>query len=236
MMLEDLKREVFQANLDLVKYNLVTLTWGNVSGISRSEDLVVIKPSGVEYTEMKPEDMVIVNLLGEVVEGELHPSSDTPTHLEIYKNFTEIGGIAHSHSMYATIFAQACHEIPCLGTTHADHFYGPVPVTRFLTEEEVQSNYEQNTGRIIIECFQNRDANAIPGVLVAGHGPFTWGNNAVDAVRNSLVLDQVAALAIGTLNLDPQKTAIPDYLLNRHYKRKHGSDAYYGQKKGRMTR
>jgi L-ribulose-5-phosphate 4-epimerase len=231
MMLEELKEEVLQANLDLVKYNLVTLTWGNASGISRDEGLVVIKPSGVEYADMKPETMVIINMSGVVVEGDLHPSSDTPTHLEIYKKFTEIGGIAHSHSMYATMFAQACCEIPCFGTTHADHFYGPVPVTRFLTEEEVKSNYEQNTGKVIIECFQNRDAYAIPGVLVAGHGPFTWGKNAGDAVRNSLVLDQVAAMAVGTINLDPQRMAIPDYLLNKHYKRKHGSDAYYGQKK-----
>jgi L-ribulose-5-phosphate 4-epimerase len=229
-MIEDLKEKVFRANLELVKYNLVTLTWGNVSGIDRDKGLIVIKPSGVEYDGMKKNDMVILDLKGKVVEGTLRPSSDTPTHLELYKAFPDIGGITHSHSEYATVFAQACMEIPCFGTTHADHFYGPVPVTRFLTEKEVEDDYELNTGKLIVERFQNLDPDSTPGVLVAGHGPFTWGENALGSVENNLVLERIAKMAIGTLQLNKEAKPIPEYILNKHYHRKHGSDAYYGQK------
>ncbi len=229
-MIEDLKEDVFQANLDLVKYNLVTLTWGNVSGILREKGLIVIKPSGVDYDEMKNDDMVVLDMDARVVEGKLQPSSDTPTHIELYKAFPDIGGITHSHSKYATMFAQACYEIPCFGTTHADHFYGPVPVTRFLTQEEVENDYELNTGKLIVERFKNLDPVSTPGVLIAGHGPFTWGKDALDSVKNNLVLERVAAMAIGTLQLDVKLSPIPDYIRDKHYKRKHGPDAYYGQK------
>ena len=229
-MIEDLKEDVFQANLDLVKYNLVTLTWGNVSGILREKGLIIIKPSGVDYDEMKKDDMVVLDMEARVVEGKLQPSSDTPTHIELYKAFPDIGGITHSHSEYATMFAQACYEIPCFGTTHADHFYGPVPVTRFLTQEEVENDYELNTGKLIVERFKNLDPVSTPGVLIAGHGPFTWGKDALDSVKNNLVLERVAAMAIGTLQLDVKLSPIPDYIRDKHYKRKHGPDAYYGQK------
>lgn len=228
-MIEDLKEDVFQANLDLVKYNLVTLTWGNVSGILRDKGLIVIKPSGVDYNEMKNDDMVVLDMDARVVEGKLQPSSDTPTHIELYKAFPDISGITHSHSKYATMFAQACYEIPCFGTTHADYFYGPVPVTRFLTQEEVESDYELNTGKLIVERFKNLDPVSTPGVLIAGHGPFTWGKDALDSVKNNLVLERVAAMAIGTLQLDAKLSPIPDYIRDKHYKRKHGPDAYYGQ-------
>jgi L-ribulose-5-phosphate 4-epimerase len=230
LMIEDLKEDVFQANLDLVKYNLVTLTWGNVSGILREKGLIIIKPSGVDYDEMKKDDMVVLDMEARVVEGKLQPSSDTPTHIELYKAFPDIGGITHSHSEYATMFAQACYEIPCFGTTHADHFYGPVPVTRFLTKEEVENDYELNTGKLIVERFKNLDPVSTPGVLIAGHGPFTWGKDALDSVKNNLVLERVAAMAIGTLQLDVKLSPIPDYIRDKHYKRKHGPDAYYGQK------
>lgn len=229
-MLEKLKERVFQANLDLVKYNLVTLTWGNVSGIDREEGFIAIKPSGVDYDKMKIDDMVILDLEGRIVEGTLRPSSDTPTHLELYKNFPNIGGITHSHSEYATIFAQSCMEIPCFGTTHADHFFGSVPVTRFLTKDEVDIDYELNTGKLIVERFEDLDADSTPGVLVAGHGPFTWGSDAKSSVENNLVLERVAKMALGTLQLNPKAKSIPDYIVNKHYTRKHGTDAYYGQK------
>jgi L-ribulose-5-phosphate 4-epimerase len=229
-MLSELKNHVLHANQDLVKFNLVTLTWGNVSGISRAEGLVVIKPSGLAYARMKLEDMAVVDMDGRQVEGKLRPSSDTATHIELYKAFPDIGGITHSHSEYATMFAQACCEIPCFGTTHADHFCGSVPVTRFLTEDEVTSEYELSTGKVIVERFHDLDPIAVPGVLVAGHGPFTWGKDARDSVRNSLVLNRIAEMAIGTLQLDPQTKPIPDYLIDKHYKRKHGPEAYYGQK------
>jgi len=228
-MLEELKKKVLEANLDLVKYNLVTLTWGNVSGIDREKDLVVIKPSGVEYDKLKINDMVVVDLNGKVVEGDKRPSSDTPTHVELYKNFASIGGITHSHSEYATIFAQACKEIQCFGTTHADHFNGPVPVTRFLTKEEVEENYELNTGKLIIEQFKNLDPASIPGVLVAGHAPFTWGKNPKDSVKNNLILERVAKMALNSMQLNPDLKDLPDYILDKHYLRKHGSNAYYGQ-------
>src|SRR3990172_4707388 len=194
-MLNELKTQVLKANLDLVKYGLVTLTWGNVSGIDRKKNLIVIKPSGVDYERMTAKDMVVVDLNNSVVEGELKPSSDTLTHIELYKSFKNIGGISHTHSEYATIFAQACKEIPCFGTTHADAFYGNVPVTRFLTKKEVEQNYELNTGKAIVERFKKLDPAAVPGVLVAGHAPFVWGNNAGDAVKNSLILESVAPIA-----------------------------------------
>jgi L-ribulose-5-phosphate 4-epimerase len=228
-MLEQLKEEVLCANLDLVKHGLVVLTWGNVSAISRADNLVVIKPSGVEYDKLKIDDMVVVDFNGKVIEGSKRPSSDTPTHIELYKAFTEIGGITHTHSNYATIFAQACKEIPCLGTTHADHFYGPVPVTRFLTEFEVESAYEKNTGKIIIETFSEMDYLSTPGVLVGGHAPFSWGKNAAESVKNGLILERVAQMALSTFQLNPGVNELPEYILNKHYQRKHGPDAYYGQ-------
>jgi L-ribulose-5-phosphate 4-epimerase len=228
-MIEELKEEVFRANLDLVKYDLVTLTWGNVSGIDRQKGVIVIKPSGINYQSMKSEDMVVLELNGKVIEGELKPSSDTPTHLELYKAFPNIGGITHSHSLYATMFAQASQEIPCFGTTHADHFYGPVPVTRVLMEDEVANEYELNTGKLIVGRFEKLDPVSTPAVLVAGHGPFTWGETATDSVENNLVLEKVAQMALGTMQLNPAIKPIPDYLKEKHYLRKHGPDAYYGQ-------
>lgn len=232
-MVDKLKREVWQANLDLVQAGLVTLTWGNVSGISRGDGVLVIKPSGVEYRGLTPDDMVVVDLEGRVVEGEKHPSSDTPTHIELYKAFRGIGGIAHTHSIYAVMFSQALREIPCLGTTHADHFHGAVPVTRFLTEEEVERAYEQSTGKVIVERFQDLDPAAMRGVLVAGHAPFCWGDDAADAVRSAVVLESVARMAFGTLQLAPNTDPLPRYILEKHYQRKHGANAYYGQKKRR---
>ncbi len=230
-MVEQLKKKVFEANLALVKYNLVSLTWGNVSGISRSDGLIVIKPSGVDYEKLSVKDMVVLDLNGNIVEGKHRPSSDTPTHIELYKAFSSIGGIAHSHSEYATIFAQACREIPCFGTTHADAFHGPVPVTRFLTKGEVDNEYEINTGRLIVERFSNLDPLAVPGVLVSGHAPFTWGMDARDAVRNNLILERVASMALRALALNPNLSPLPEYLLEKHFSRKHGPDAYYGQTK-----
>jgi L-ribulose-5-phosphate 4-epimerase len=229
-MVDKLKEDVFKANLDLVKYDLVTLTWGNVSGIDRDQGLIVIKPSGIDYESMTVKDMVVLDLDGKVVEGDFNPSSDTPTHLELYKSFSNIRGITHSHSRYATMFAQACQEIPCYGTTHADHFYGPVPVTRFLTENEVNEDYELNTGKLIVERFEDLDPDSTPAVVVAGHGPFTWGKNAADSVKNNLVLENVAQMALGTKQLNPEIKPLPDYIKDKHYKRKHGPDAYYGQK------
>jgi L-ribulose-5-phosphate 4-epimerase len=230
-MLKSLKQQVLEANLDLFAFNLVALTWGNVSGISREEGLVVIKPSGVEYKKMKIKDMVIVDLSGKIIEGDLRPSSDTPTHLELYKAFPKVGGIAHSHSENATIFAQACKEIPCLGTTHADTFDGSVPLTRFLKKSEVEKNYELNTGRVIVELFKKLDPNSIPAVLVAGHAPFTWGKDAKEAVTNNLILEAVAKMALDSLGLNPKLKPLPEYILRKHHQRKHGPDAYYGQKK-----
>lgn len=228
-MLEDLKEQVYQANLDLHKYKLVTLTWGNVSGIDRQQELMVIKPSGINYEDMNASDMVIVDLEGKVKEGNLKASSDMPTHLVLYKSFKNIRAIAHSHSLYATIFAQACREIHCFGTTHADHFHGDIPVTRFLNEQEVEQDYEVNTGNVIVERFTTLNPIEMPAVLVAGHGPFTWGKDPEDAVKNSLVLEKVAHMAIGTLQLEPGIKPIPEYILRKHYLRKHGPDAYYGQ-------
>jgi L-ribulose-5-phosphate 4-epimerase len=229
-MLEDLKEKVWQANLDLFKYRLVALTFGNVSGIDREKGLMAIKPSGITYEKLKPRHIVVVDLEGKVVEGKLKPSSDTPTHLILYKTFTEIGGVSHAHSEYATVFAQAAMEIPCLGTTHADYFHGPIPVTRYLSQDEVEKNYEANTGKVIIEQFAGLNPWLMPAVLVAGHGPFCWGKTALEAVENSLILEKVARMALGTLQANPEKRPLPDYILRKHFQRKHGPDAYYGQK------
>jgi L-ribulose-5-phosphate 4-epimerase len=228
---EKLKQDVFQANIDLVRFGLVVLTWGNVSGIDRASGLVAIKPSGVDYQSMTVRDIVVVDMDGSVVDGHLRPSSDMSAHLEIYRSFPGIGGVVHTHSTYATMFAQACREIPCLGTTHADHFNGPVPVTRFLTEEEVLSGYERNTGKIIAERMSGMDAESMPAVLVSGHAPFVWGKTPDDAVRNSLILERTAHMALGTLLLQPGAQSLPEHIQKKHYQRKHGPEAYYGQNK-----
>jgi L-ribulose-5-phosphate 4-epimerase len=230
-MLEDLKTQVCRANLELVRHGLVTLTWGNVSGLSPDGRYVVIKPSGISYERMSPESMPVVDLDGNVVEGELRPSSDTPTHLRLYRAFDGIGGITHTHSAKATAFAQARMQIPCLGTTHADHFFGSVPLTRPLTKEEVEDAYEANTGEVIVERFEAIDPVAVPGVLVAGHGPFAWGKDAWDSVHNAVALEAVADMALSTRLLRPEITDLEDYVLNKHYQRKHGPGAYYGQGK-----
>lgn len=230
-MLDELKERVLEANLSLVKYGLVTLTWGNVSGIDREDGLIVIKPSGVEYDKMQSNDMVVVGFEGEIVEGNLRPSSDTPTHIELYKAFHEIGGVTHTHSINAAAFAQAGREVPCLGTTHADSFFGPVPITRLMTREEVREAYERNTGKVIIERFKKLDPMSTPGVLVAGHGPFCWGKDAEDSVKNSLMLERIAEMAIKTFQVNPDAKVLQDYVLNKHHERKHGENAYYGQKK-----
>jgi L-ribulose-5-phosphate 4-epimerase len=228
MNLQQLKKEVCEANLDLVKQGLVLFTWGNVSGIDRGQGLMVIKPSGVSYDEMRPEDMVVLDLEGNVVEGRLKPSSDTPTHLVLYRNFPHIGGIVHTHSEWATSWAQAGRPLPAFGTTHADYFYGEVPCTRNLTEAEVSQAYEQETGRLIVETFAGLDPDAIPSVLVKGHGPFSWGTSPGDAVHNAAVLEYVAKMAFRNMVLGNDKP-ITQYLLDKHYLRKHGKDAYYGQ-------
>lgn len=231
-MLEQLKRKVCQANIKLVESQLVTLTWGNVSSFDRQKKLIVIKPSGLPYEDMKPKCMVVVDLNGAVVEGNFRPSSDTPTHIELYRAFDGIGSVAHTHSDYASMFAQAFKEIPCLGTTHADYFNGSVPVTRGLEQEEVERDYETNTGRVIVERFRDLDHLSLPAVLVAGHGPFAWGRDPEEAVEISIALEKIAKMAWGTLVLRTEKKSIPDYVLKKHYSRKHGSDAYYGQKEG----
>ncbi len=232
-MLEALKQEVLKANLDLVRHGLVTFTWGNVSGIDREQGLVVIKPSGVPYDEMRPEHMAVVDLDGRQVEGELKPSSDTPTHIAIYKAFPGVGGVVHTHSTMATSWAQAGRSIPALGTTHADHFYGKIPCTRKLTREEIEGEYEVNTGKVIVEAFKDIDALHVPGVLVSGHGPFSWGKDAHDAVVNAVVMEEVAKMAFNTFALSPDIGPIDGYLLDRHFLRKHGPNAYYGQNKQR---
>lgn len=230
-MLEALKETVCEANLELSRRGVVLYTWGNVSGIDRAQGLVVIKPSGVPYQGMQPSDMVVVDLEGRIVEGTLNPSSDTPTHLELYKAFPEIGGVVHTHSTHAVVFAQAGMEIPPLGTTHADYFYGPVPVSRSLTRDEVQEAYEKNTGRVIVETVHEteREPLAVPGVLVRNHGPFTWGKDPAEAVYHSVVLEEIAEMAWKTLQINPA-AALPPYILEKHYQRKHGPKAYYGQK------
>ena len=228
-MLEQLKADVCRANLELVRYGLVTLTWGNVSGFDSQDKLIVIKPSGVAYDRMSPEQMVVVDLDGNVVEGDLRPSSDTPSHVLLYRGFEGIGGITHTHSTRATMFAQARVELPCYGTTHADHFHGPVPLTRPLTQQEVEEAYEANTGRVIIERFAGIDPLEMPAVLVAGHAPFAWGKDAADSVKNAVALEAVAKMAMGTMAIRPDAPTLEPYVLKKHYTRKHGADAYYGQ-------
>lgn len=229
-MLKQLKEQVFQANLLLPKHGLVTFTWGNVSGIDRDQGFVVIKPSGGSYETMKADDMVLVELeTGKIVEGELKPSSDTPTHLELYKAFPNIGGIVHTHSRWATSFSQAGRGIMALGTTHGDYFYGEVPCTRKMTKEEIEGEYEKETGIVIMETFKDKDPDVIPAVLVNSHGPFTWGKDAMDAVHNAVVLEEVAFMNFHALMLEPGIPPIPQELLDKHYLRKHGASAYYGQ-------
>lgn len=229
-MLKKLKDQVFRANLLLPKHGLVVFTWGNVSGIHREKGLVVIKPSGVSYDEMQAEDMVVVELAtGKVVDGKLKPSSDTATHIELYKAFPNIGGIVHTHSRWATTFAQAGRGITALGTTHGDYFYGEIPCTRKMTEAEIEGKYEQETGSVIKETFQGKDPDAIPAVLVHSHGPFTWGHDPMDAVHNAVVLEEVAFMNFHTLMLDPGIASMQRELLDKHYLRKHGATAYYGQ-------
>jgi L-ribulose-5-phosphate 4-epimerase len=231
-MLEQLKELVFQANLLLPKYGLVTFTWGNVSGIDREHGLVIIKPSGVSYDDMKAQDMVVVHLeTGQVVEGKLKPSSDTPTHLELYKAFANIGGVVHTHSRWATCFAQAGRGIMALGTTHGDYFYGEIPCTRRMTKIEIEGAYEQETGLVIKETFQGKDPNAIPAVLVHSHGAFVWGVDPLDAVHNAVVLEEIAFMNFHTMLLDPDIPPMQPELLDKHYLRKHGANAYYGQTK-----
>lgn len=228
-MLEALKKEVCQANLDLVKHGLVIFTWGNVSAIDRASGLVVIKPSGVSYDDMKPEDMVVVDLWkGTVVEGKLKPSSDTPTHLVLYRTFPTIGGVVHTHSTYATAWAQAGTDIPSIGTTHADYFSGPIPCTRDMSPNEVGGAYEEETGNVIVERFRKLNPEYIPGVLVKNHGPFSWGKDANEAVHNAVVMEQVAKMAFIAFSVNPQLTMNPN-LIQKHFYRKHGPDAYYGQ-------
>ncbi|SDD21547.1 L-ribulose 5-phosphate 4-epimerase [Priestia aryabhattai B8W22] len=230
-MLDKLKEEVFQANVDLPKHGLVKYTWGNVSAIDRDSGLFVIKPSGVTYEKMTAQDMVVVDLDGRVVEGELNPSSDTLTHAVLYKHYTQIGGIAHTHSTWATIWAQAGLDVQAMGTTHADTFYGSVPCARFLTEKEVNDGYEAETGKVIIETFEERglDVLAVPGILLQGHGPFTWGKDAKTAVMNSVVLDEVSKMNFFTQKLNGLAEELPQRILDKHYLRKHGQNAYYGQ-------
>lgn len=229
-MLEQLKEQVFQANLLLPKHGLVTFTWGNVSGIDRAQGWVVIKPSGVSYEKMKAEDMVTVDLeTSKAVEGKLKPSSDTPTHVELYKAFPNIGGIVHTHSRWATTFAQAGRGIAALGTTHGDYFYGEIPCTRKMTKDEIQGKYEKETGLVIKETFQDKDPNAIPAVLVYSHGPFAWGKDPMDAVHNAVVLEEVAFMNLHTMMLNPNIPPMQQELLDKHYLRKHGANAYYGQ-------
>lgn len=229
-MLEQLKEQVFQANLLLPKHGLIVFTWGNVSGIDREQGLVVIKPSGVAYDVMKADDMVVVELAtGKVVEGNLKPSSDTTTHLELYKAFPNIGGIVHTHSRWATTFAQAGRGIKALGTTQGDYFYGEIPCTRKMTKAEIEGEYEKETGTVIIETFQGKDPDAIPAVLVHSHGPFTWGSDPMDAVHNAVVLEEVAFMNFHTLMLEPNIKSMQQELLDKHYLRKHGVNAYYGQ-------
>lgn len=231
-MLESLKEEVLEANLMLVKEGLVRLTWGNVSGIDRESGLFVIKPSGVSYDDLKAADMVVVDLEGKVIEGEMRPSSDTATHRILYREFEEIGGVTHTHSVNATMFSQAGVELPCQGTTHADHFYGTVPVVRELTEEEVSEDYETNTGLAIVECFRERgiNPNEMPACFQKYHAPFTWGKSAMDSVKNSVALEVCAQMGFGTWQLNADQHGIPAHILNKHYLRKHGKNAYYGQK------
>lgn len=228
---EKLKKEVCDANLALVKHGLVIFTWGNVSAIDRETGKVVIKPSGIDYQTMKPEHMVVLDLNGNIVDSKLKPSSDTPTHLELYRAFPDISAIVHTHSVHATAWAQGRRAIPCFGTTHADYFYGEIPCTRVMTANEIKHDYELNTGRVIVKTFRNLeiDAMQMPSVLVAGHGPFSWGKNAMDAVQTAVVLEELAKMAILTEKINKDAKSIDKDLLDKHYLRKHGKDAYYGQ-------
>ncbi len=227
---EELKRAVCEANIELQKWKLVIYSWGNVSGIDGAAGVIAIKPSGVSYDELTPDKMVLLNLDGDVIEGSFKPSSDTPTHLELYRNFKAIGGVCHTHSANATMWAQACREIPCFGTTHADFFYGPIPVTKVMTGNEIKSNYELNTGKVIVRRFAGLDPMQMRGALVANHGPFAWGKGPAEAVESAVVLEQIATIALGTITINPNQKAISQALLDKHYLRKHGKDAYYGQK------
>ena len=228
-MLELLKEQVLDANLRLPKHGLITFTWGNVSGIDRESGLVVIKPSGVEYDGMTLEDLVVVDLEGRIVEGKWKPSSDTPTHLELYKAFPKCGGIVHTHSRWATTFAQAGMDIPAMGTTHGDYFYGPIPCTRPMTEEEIRGEYEKQTGLVIVETFRDKDPAAIPGVNVYSHGPFAWGTDALNAMHNAVVIEEVAFMDWHAMMINPALGPMQQTLLDKHYLRKHGPGAYYGQ-------
>ena len=229
-MLEELKKKVYEANMELPRRGLVTYTWGNVSGIDREKGLFVIKPSGVEYDELRPEDLVVMDLSGKKVEGELNPSSDTKTHLVLYNAFPQLGGIVHTHSPYAVGWAQAGEDIPCFGTTHADYFHGNIPLTRFLTPEETEEAYEANTGKVIIEAFEGINPVHTPAVLTRGHGPFTWGKNAMQSVEHAVILEEVAKMGLWSLQLNPELTALPAHISDKHFLRKHGPNAYYGQK------
>ncbi|MBW8014989.1 MAG: L-ribulose-5-phosphate 4-epimerase [Planctomycetes bacterium] len=227
---EELKQAVCNANIELQTHKLVIYSWGNVSGIDRQAGVIAIKPSGVAYDELTPDKMVLLDLDGKVIEGELSPSSDTPTHLELYQNFKAIGGVCHTHSSNATMWAQACREIPCFGTTHADYYYGAVPVTDVMIPAEIQSDYELNTGKVIVRRFAQLNPLQMPAVLVANHGPFTWGKTPAGSVESAVVLEQVAAMAMGTLRVNDSQEGISQVLLDKHYLRKHGDNAYYGQK------
>ncbi len=226
---EELKRNVCDANLELRKRELVIYSWGNVSGIDRSTSTVAIKPSGLPYDELMPDKMVLLDPDGSIIEGTLKPSSDTPTHIELYRNFEAIGGICHTHSLTATMWAQACREIPCFGTTHADYFYGAIPVTDAMTEEQIQTDYELNTGKAIVNRFADIDPMQMRAVLVANHGPFTWGESPAAAVEAMVVLEQIAAMALGTITINRDQGPVGSALLDKHYLRKHGRNAYYGQ-------
>ena len=229
-MLEELKKQVYEANMMLPKYDLVTFTWGNVSAIDRESGLFVIKPSGVEYDQLKPEDMVVVDLQGNKVEGEYNPSSDTATHVVLYNRFKDIKGVVHTHSSWATSWAQAGRSIPCYGTTHADYIYGEVPCVRNLTKGEIEEAYEKNTGVLIAEYFKDKDYKSVPAVLCKNHGPFTWGKDAKEAVHNAVVLEEVAKMAFRSEQICPEVKPAPQELQDKHYYRKHGAGAYYGQK------
>ena len=231
---EELKKSVCEANIELHRQGLVIYSWGNVSAIDREKGVIAIKPSGVPHEELTIEKIVLVDLEGKIVDGDLKPSSDTPTHIELYKNFYAISGICHAHSISATIWAQAQREIPCFGTTHADYFYGPVPVTEAMTDDEIKGDYELNTGKVIVRRFAELNPMHIPAVLVAGHGPFTWGANAGAAVEAMVVLEEIATMAIDTLMINPNQQQISQALLDKHYLRKHGENAYYGQEKSKQ--
>jgi len=245
-MYEELKETVYKANIELQAQKLTIYSWGNVSGIVRPAGVVAIKPSGVSYDQLTPDKIVLIDLDGNIIEGQgdqangldrikpatggLRPSSDMPTHLELYRNFEAIGGICHTHSINATIWAQACQPIPCFGTTHADYFYGPIPITEKMTADEIKSNYELNTGKVIVRRFADLNPMEVPGVMVANHGPFTWGKTPAEAVEAAVVLEQIATMALGTMTVNPNQDEIPQVLLDKHYLRKHGKNAYYGQK------